>query len=90
MEQKAASKDKNFPEASELKTIFGNLDALIGINTTLLNQLDELMYLWDDQQKNQLVGPIFVKMVPFGGYLLIIRAPFCILITITARIIQTL
>lgn len=58
--------DKNFPDTEDLKVIFGNLDALIGINTTLLNQFDELMYLWDDKQKNQLVGPIFVTMVHHG------------------------
>jgi hypothetical protein len=60
--------DKDYPDMGDLHRIFGNLEAIIGVNTTLLTQLDEMMYLWDEKQKNQLVGPLFVKMVQIHSF----------------------
>ncbi|XP_004363962.2 hypothetical protein CAOG_03123, partial [Capsaspora owczarzaki ATCC 30864] len=56
-------KKKGLLKPEELATIFPNVQSLLGINETLLKDLDERVKAWDAQTTT--IGDVFKRMAPF-------------------------
>ncbi len=54
------AQNKGFITPDQIKLIFSEVEVILGVNTTVLNELEERMREWSNTQK---IGDIFLNIV---------------------------